>query len=124
MKPIIVSLDSSDVIDLFDYQPEDLEDFGFPLNLTIGIKGQRGADNFQLMVATPKYIQKMHPNQPAILLRHYLIVFRYDFNEILDVINNYVHSIEEDSWDKVAEKIGRIARWEFEDYKPYQPNEA
>lgn len=124
MKPIIVSLDSSDVIDFFDYQPEDPEDFGFPLNLTIGIEGQRGADNFELMVATPKYIQKMYPNQSAILLRHYLIVFHYDFNEILDVINNYVRSIEEDSWDKVAEKIGRIAHWEFEDYQPYQPSEA
>lgn len=121
MKPIIVSCDSSDVVDFFDYQPEDPEDFGFPLNLAIGIEGQIGADNFQLMVATPKYIQRMHPNQSAILailLHRYLIVFRYDFNEILDVLNNYVRSIEEDSWEKVAEKIGRIARWEFEGYQP------
>ncbi|GAB3698136.1 immunity 8 family protein [Spirosoma flavus] len=119
MKPIIVSCDSSDVIDFFDYQPEVHDDFGFPLNLTIGIEGQEGANNFQLMVATPKYIQRTHPNQSAVLLRHYLVVFQYDFNEILDIINNYVRSIEEDSWEKVAEKIGRIAQWEFEDYKPF-----
>lgn len=91
MKPIIVSCDSSDVIDFFDYQPEDPKDFGFPLNLAIGIEGEIGADNVQLTVATPKYIQRMHPNQSAILsilLRRYLIVFSNDFNEILDVINN------------------------------------
>ena len=107
--------------DFFEYQPGDPEDFGFQLNITVGIEGQKGADNFQLMVATPKYIQKAHPNQSAILLRHYLFVFRYDFNWILEVINRYIRSIEEDSWEKVAEKIGRIAWWEFEDYKPYQP---
>jgi 23S rRNA maturation-related 3'-5' exoribonuclease YhaM len=121
VKPIIVDCDSADVVDLFDYHPEDPEDFGFQLTLTIGIEGQKGADNFQLMVATPKHIQKIHPNQSAILLRHYLVVFRYDFNEILDVINKYIRSIEEDTWERVAEKIGRVAQWEFEDYKPYQP---
>jgi hypothetical protein len=117
MKPIIVDCDSSDVGDFFSYQPSDPDCFGFPLNLTIGIEGQEGADNFQLMVATPKYIQQTHPNQSAILLRHYLLVFRYDFNEILDVVNNYVRSIDEPTWEQVAEKIGRMAQWEFEDYK-------
>lgn len=121
MRPIIIDCDSADVVDFFEYQPDDPEDFGFQFTIMVGIEGQKGTDNFQLMVATPKYIQKTHPNQSAILLRHYLIVFRYDFNEILDVVNRYVRSIEEDSWEKVAEKIGRIARWEFEDYKPYQP---
>ncbi|QHW01042.1 immunity 8 family protein [Spirosoma endbachense] len=120
MKPILVDFDSADVPDLFSYQPEDPEVFGFSLNLAVGIEGQKGADNFQLMVATPKYIQKMYPNQTSILLRHYLLVFRYDFNEILDVINGYIRSINEDIWEKVGEKVGRIAQWEFEDYKPYQ----
>jgi hypothetical protein len=62
------------------------------------------------MVATPKYIQKMHPNQSAVLLRHYLLVFRYDFNEILDVVSQYIRSIDEDTWEKVAEKVERIAQ--------------
>lgn len=118
MKPIIVDYDSSDIDDFFTYQPTDPDFFGFPLNLTIGIEGQKGADNFQLMVATPKYIQKIYPNQSAILLRYYLVVFSYDFNEILDVVNTYVRSIDEDTWEKIAAKIGRIALWEFEDYKP------
>ena len=120
MKPIIINCDSSDVTDLFNYQPEDPEDFGFPLNLTIGIEGQKGADNFQLMIATPKYIQRMRPNQSAVLLRHYLLVFGYDFNEILDVINSYIGSINEDTWEKISEKVERLAQWEFEDYKPFQ----
>lgn len=116
MKPVVVDFDSADVPDLFDYQPEDPEDFGFSLNLAIGIEGQKGADNFQLMIATPKYLRKMHPTQSPILLRHYLLVFGYDFNEILDVVNSYIRSIDEDTWDKV----GRIAQWEFEDYKLFQ----
>lgn len=120
MKPILKDLDSADITDFFAYQPEDPEDFGFQLTLTIGADELEGADNFDLMVATPKRIQKMHPNQSAILLRHYLVVFRYDFNEILDVLNNYIRSIEEDNWEKVAGKVGRIAHWEFEDYKPYR----
>lgn len=121
MRPILVGYDSADVSDFSDYKPDDPEDFGFQFNVAVGIEGQEGADNFQLVVATPKHIQKTHPNQSAILLRHYLIVFRYDFNEILDVVNRYIRSIEEDTWEKIAEKIGRIALWEFEDYKPYRP---
>jgi hypothetical protein len=26
-----------------------------------------------------------------------------------------------DTWDEVASKIGRIAEWEFEDYREYKP---
>lgn len=124
MRPIVLHCDSSDVPDLFDYKPDDPEYFGFPLNLSIGTEGDRGADNFQLMVATPKYIQKMYPGQSAVLLRHFLVVFHYDFNEILDVINRYVRSIQDDSWEKIAAKIGQIALWEFEDYQPYKTPES
>ncbi|SFB96601.1 Imm8 family immunity protein [Spirosoma endophyticum] len=94
MKPIIVDFDSSDVLDLFSYRPKD---FGFPLNLNIGTTEGKGADNFQLMVATPKYLKKMHPGQSAVLLRHVLLVFHYDFTEILDVLTRYIQPVEKDS---------------------------
>ena len=120
MKPILVDYDSIDVVDLVNYQPEDPEEFGFLLTLTVGIEGREGADNFHLMIATPKYIQKMHPTESVIFLRHYLLVFRYDFKAILDAVNRQLCLIEEDNWKKIGEKVGRIAQWEFEDYKPFQ----
>jgi hypothetical protein len=49
-----------------------------------------------------------------------LIVFRYDWPAILSVIRQIAGSHMAEDWSALAQKLSRIADWEFEDYRPYQ----
>jgi hypothetical protein len=120
MKAFVKDFDCADIDDLFSYVPTDPNNFGFWMNFSIGLQGEEGADNFQMLIATPNYIQQQHPFQNAVLPHNTLLVFEYDFNQILNTVDKYVKSLNEDSWEKLAEKLCRIAHWEFEDYKPYK----
>ena len=116
MRATIKSYDSSDIEDLLSYQPEDASVFGFSLTFSIGIVGKEGADNFEILVATPEYLRDYYAERTPIFIRHCMIVEDYHFPRILGLMTNYVNSLEEDSWEKLAEKLSRVARWEFEDY--------
>jgi hypothetical protein len=49
--------------------------------------------------------------------RHFIISFTYNFQKLKTRLEDYINNIEEDEWELIAQKIGRIALWEFEDYK-------
>ncbi len=117
MKAFIKDFDCSDIDDLYSYIPDNPTNFGFWMNFTIGQEGEQWSNNFQLQVATPTYLQEQNPYQSAILLRHTLLVFEYDFVQIYNAVDQYVRSLEEDSWEKLTEKLSRIAWWEYEDYR-------
>lgn len=119
MKAVIKFCYSTDVDDLFEYQPEDSDAFGFPLHFIIGPKDAPGEESFDVMVCIPAYLEKNYPVDSVIFGRHLLIVQQYDFNNILDYVAKHVTSLEEDTWEALGEKISRIGKWEFEDYQPY-----
>jgi hypothetical protein len=118
MRATIKSYDSYEVEDFRTYYPEDPEVFAFSLNLAIGPVDQPGADNFQIVVVTSEFLRLQYPGDKCYLLRHYLLVKEYDFASILGLLTKYVNSLEAGTWDQLAEKIGRVALWEFEDYRP------
>ncbi|MGI4742125.1 MAG: Imm8 family immunity protein [Janthinobacterium lividum] len=65
MRATLKSYDSDEVGDFRTYYPEDPEVFGFSLNLAIGREGQPGANNFEIMVVTPKFLRIKHPGTSA-----------------------------------------------------------
>ncbi|GAA3921487.1 immunity 8 family protein [Hymenobacter algoricola] len=118
MRATIKSYDSDEVEDLHTYYPEDPLVFAFSLTLAIGPVGGTGTDNFEIMVVTSEFLRTQYPGDKCYLLRHYLLVKEYDFASILASLTKYVHSLEAETWDQLAQKIGQVARWEFEDYRP------
>ena len=117
MRATLKSYDSDEVEDFRTYYPEDPLLFGFSLNLAIGPVDQPGADNFEIMVVTSEFLRTQYPGDKCYLLRHYLLVKEYDFASILALLTKYVNSLEAQTWDQLAQKIGQVARWEFEDYR-------
>lgn len=117
MRAEIKSYDSSDIEDFFTYQPEDPLVFAFSLNFTIGPVGQTGADNFEVIVVTPDFLRSQYSGSNCYFLRHYLLVKEYNFSTILALMTTYVNSLDAASWEELVVKIGRVARWEFEDYR-------
>ncbi|MHB8793345.1 MAG: Imm8 family immunity protein [Thermoleophilia bacterium] len=56
--------------------------------------------------------------------RHYLIMLNYNLERLKNFIVSYVESCTGDTWQEVAEKLGRLGKWEFEDYQEYSPTDS
>ena len=50
-------------------------------------------------------------------LRHTILAKDYNIPETVALMTRYVEELEEESWEVLAHKISRVARWEFEDYR-------
>ena len=96
------------------YSPDDDENFSIDLLLQIGAEDSgKSADNFDLCVCTPGWINKN--SWVPKLMRHTLIIRRYDKEIIKKVINDYIDKCEGNDWMELASKLSRVFFWEYED---------
>jgi hypothetical protein len=109
---------SPDVVDLAAYQPTEEEMFGFLLQLIAGPSGEDGEESFDVTVCTPAWLQRNLGRTDIVMGRHYLFVRRYDYQGLMRFLVDYCQNCRGDSWSEVAEQLGRIGKWEFEDYRP------
>ena len=111
-------LHSPDVHDLRSFVPETSDNFGLLLQAMIGPKGTEGEEAFDIQVCTPKWLMDHHEPTDVVLGRHYLIVFGYDYDRLLKVISSYCNECSGQTWREIATQLGRLGKWEFEDYRP------
>jgi hypothetical protein len=92
------------------------DDFAFLLQILVGPQDAPGEESFDVFVCTPRWL--LHNHQPTDIVegRHNLIVFEYDFERLSDFITNRVTACEGRTWQELGERIGRLGKWEFEDY--------
>jgi hypothetical protein len=107
---------SNDDYELDKYWPEDENVFSLRLLLRIGLEDSVGADNFDLFICTPEWLCK-HRWLPE-LMRHTLLVRKYDLDEIKKTITDYIDQCEGEDWVEIAQKLSRVFAWEYEDYQP------
>lgn len=117
MKSILrgIWVDSAD-FSLEDYKPEENDCFNLWVNLKVGPTDETGTNYFQVNVCTPEWLCKHHwvPE----LMRHTLLVRKYDLDEITKTITDYIDQCEGDDWMEIAQKLSRVFAWEYEDYQP------
>lgn len=88
--------------------------FYISLILRIGPKDENGADYFDVHICSLDWV-KYNITQP-ILLRYTIIVEEYDFDQILNTIQECINKSDGESWDEISRKLSRYFYWEFEDY--------
>lgn len=110
----------NDPEDLETFIPEDPEVWAFPLQIIAGPKGEPGEESFNLVVMTPKWLL-YNSEEKLVIGRHKLFMFNYDFKRLKQFLVSYVESCTGDTWQEVADKLGRLGYWEFEDYQEYKP---
>lgn len=115
MKAEIRGYSRTDNEDLSSYEPDENQVFGFTLLFEIGIKGHDGSDFFEVDVASPGYLEHLKPS--PFFLRHTVLATDYNIPAVVALVSKYVEALEEESWEKLAHKISRVARWEYEDYR-------
>jgi Immunity protein 8 len=108
---------SADADPLKSYAPTG--PFGISVMAMIGPAGQEGHESFEFMLCTPEWFASSMRQEPAIG-RHYLFVREYSYAQLEKFVQDYCSGCgEEKTWRAVAEKLGRLGKWEFEDYAPY-----
>lgn len=114
MRAVIRSI-SNDVLDVETYCPESVDNFSLSLRIRIGLDCSQGADDFELLICTPKWLEETV--WEACFGRGLLIVREYNFSIINEFINDYVSSCEGDSWEAIVMRLVRVFSWEFDDYQ-------
>jgi hypothetical protein len=74
-------------------------------------------ESFQLTVCSPEWLADACRTQDYVLGRYHLIVSHFDLESLTKVMTRLVDRCADETWDRVAEKLSRIAYWEFEDYQ-------
>ena len=116
MRAVLRWVNSPDIDDLRTFQPATDDSFGFLLQFGAGPEGEDGAESFSMVICTPQWLIENHTSADVVIGRHRLIVFRYDYDRIIGFLEAQVAAVRGMTWTDVAEKLGRIGRWEFEDY--------
>ncbi len=106
---------SSDEFDIKGYLPENPACFFLNLRIRIGSDETSGADDFELGVCTPEWLNQSvwEPRWG----RHLMIVREFDLSAIEKYIRDYVDTCNGTDWNLIAGKLGRVFAWEFEDYQ-------
>jgi hypothetical protein len=117
--PILKRLHCPDIDDLDAHRPDDPENFSFLLEAYFGTGDEPGEDSFQMVVCTPKWLDRNLPDDVT-SGRHRLIVKRYDIGALRAWLEKLGRRCASDDWETAAAKLGRFGLWEFEDYTPHK----
>ena len=109
---------SPDVLNLRTYVPEDAGDFGFLLQIMAGPVGRDGEESFDVVVCTARWIGQHLGTDGILVVRHYVVVDSYDYERLEAFLRHYVDQCSGTTWEEVAFRLGRLGKWEFEDYRP------
>lgn len=114
MRAVIKGI-SNDIVDIETYFPESVDNFSLSLRVRIGLDCTKGADDFELFVCTPKWLEETV--WEARWGRGLLIVREYNFSTINGLIHDYVSRCEGASWEDIVRQLGKVFSWEFDDYQ-------
>lgn len=114
MKAALRRLHSPDVQKLSEYRPDG--PFGILIQAMIGPAEEIGEESFDFVLCTVDWFAA-RMRAPLVLGRHYVFVKQYDYPALVDFVCTYAASCEAENWACLGEKLGRLGKWEFEDYQ-------
>ncbi len=97
------------------FSPQDRTEFGILVQIMAGPEGEEAEESFDVRVCTPTWLLKRLGTEP-LSGRYHLFVQRYDYTALAGFIAAYCHACTGETWSEVAARLGRLGRWEFEDY--------
>ena len=118
MRARLKLLHSPDVSDLATWMPDDEAVFGFLLQVMIGPSDEEGAESFDIIVCSPRWLERDISDTGIRSGEHLLIMTRYDHRLLLRYLERRVHSCEAPTWSELAKQLSRFGSWEFDGYCP------
>jgi hypothetical protein len=118
MRAELKRLHSPDIADLRGFIPARSDVFSFLLQIIVGPLREEGEESFDVIVCTPSWLQAEVERRGIMTGRHYLFMNAYDYDVLVNYITSYCDKLTGNSWQEIAQKLGCLGRWEFEDYQP------
>lgn len=118
VRAVIRRLHSPDIHDLRAYEPVQADTFGFLLQVLVGPDNGPGEESFDVYVCTPKWLITRYNEGDIIVGTHMLIVFRYDYQQLHEFVEQRVRNAVGATWLDVARQLALFGKWEFQDYVP------
>lgn len=86
--------------------------------MTVGPADDPGEESFDITVCSPEWLARAADGS-FYDARHHVVVNpdAFDRNALRSWLARRVESVQADSWREVAERLGRLGHWEFEDYR-------
>lgn len=118
MKALLKQLRSLEIEDdLNSYWPENPEYFGSWIRAIIGPDYEEGAECFDMLICTPKWLQSELVKNDVLLGKGMIIIDEYDHDKIRAFIEKQITACYADDWPSITQKLSRISFWEYEDYR-------
>jgi hypothetical protein len=114
------SLHSPEADPLQDFRPSG--PFGILVQAIVGPHGEKGQESFDFMLCSPEWFvaDKLPSANSVVAARHYIFMREYDYSTLEKFVRDYCASCEGTTWREAAERVGRLGRWEFEDYGSFK----
>lgn len=120
MKALLKELRSLDIEDdLLFYWPDDPEVFGSWVRAMIGPDNEEGAEYFDMLICTPKWLALEAEKKDVFWGKGMIIINEYNYDKILALIKKQIADCHADDWPEIAQKLSRFSFWQYEDYQPY-----
>lgn len=118
MRCEIKQLINDQIDDLKVHVPELVDDFSLVVRMIVGEVGGIGEESFDLVVCTPKWLERKLRQTGPLFGYHHLLVEYYDYDAIRVAIDRFVGNVEAENWQGIAAKLRLIGSWEFDEYSP------
>lgn len=105
-------------VDLDEFSPVAGEPFLVLIEVIAGSAEGTGEESFGVEVCNIEWLQQRLRDQPEVELTQTLLVARWDYEEISGYLKRRIEDIEGRDWEQLGLRIGKIGKWEFEDYDP------
>jgi Immunity protein 8 len=117
VKAVVQAVHSPDS-ELETFVPADAASFALLVEVTVGSDDDSpGGDIFSLIVCTPGWLASKVAQSGSYVPRHHLVVGWWDWSPIRSAIVENIEREDAPTWAELAERVGRFAHWEFEDYR-------
>lgn len=104
--------------DLDTFRPADPADFAVLVQAMLAPENSEGEESFDVLVCTPAWLARTAATAGPVVGRHHLVVNAWDRDVVLHALTEEFTAVTADSWADLAARLGRIGKWEFEDYRP------
>ena len=100
--------------------PEDAAQFSLLARMIVGRPETPGEESFDVTVCTPEWLAKTCRELGGIYnARHHLVINIEEFDQraLKAWLSARVQEVEADTWSEICQRLGRLGRWEFEDFR-------
>jgi hypothetical protein len=112
MRARLKRLSCDEIPDLATWAPPVPDEFAVPLVLEVGALGHRGRERFEVLAATPRWLERRHGLAGAVAGQGLLLVFAWNLPRLRDWLAREVERCSGATWPEVARQVSRLARWE------------